>query len=33
MVILAYRAYVPDMYMHQMLSHLPADTPLLVFGS
>ena len=33
MVILAYRAYVPDMYMHQMLSHLPADIPLLIFGS
>ena len=30
LVILAYRAYVPDMYMHQMLSHLPADMPLLI---
>ncbi len=33
MVILAYRAYVPDMYMHQMLAHLPEDMPLLIFGS
>ena len=33
MVILAYRAYVPDMYMHQMLAHLPKDIPLLIFGS
>jgi len=33
LVILAYRAYVPDMYMHQMLSHLPEDMPLLILGS
>ena len=33
MVILAYRTYVPDIYMHQMLAHLPEDIPLLVFGS
>ena len=33
LVILAYRAYVPDTYMYQMLSHLPADLPLLLFGS
>ena len=32
-VILAYRAYVPDNYMHQTLSHLSSDIPLLVFGS
>jgi len=32
LVILAYRTYVPDSYIHQMLSHLPA-VPLLVFGS
>lgn len=33
MVILAYRTYVPDMYMHQMLAHLPDEIPLLIFGS
>ena len=32
LVILAYRTYVPDTYMHQMLSHLPQDLPLLVWG-
>jgi L-arabinose isomerase len=32
LVILAYRTYVPDTYMHQMLSHVPG-VPLLVFAS
>lgn len=32
LVILAYRTYVPDSYIHQMLSHIPG-VPLLVFGS
>ncbi len=31
-LILAYRTYVPDMYIHQLLSHLPG-VPMLVFGS
>jgi L-arabinose isomerase len=29
---LAYRAYTPDAYIHQLLSHLP-DVPLLLFAS
>ena len=32
LLILAYRTYVPDSYIHQLLSHLPG-VPLLVFGS
>jgi len=32
LLIMAYRAYVPDMFAHQMLSHIP-DVPLLFFAS
>ncbi len=31
-LILAYRSYIPDAYVHQLLSHLPG-IPLLVFAS
>jgi len=32
LLIMAYRTYVPDMFAHQMLSHIP-DVPLLFFAS
>ena len=32
LLILAYRTYIPDTYIHQMLSHLPS-VPLLLFAS
>ena len=32
LVILAYRTYIPDVYMHQLLSHL-SGVPLLLFAS
>jgi L-arabinose isomerase len=32
LLILAYRTYIPDAYVHQLLSHLP-DVPLLLFAS
>ncbi len=32
LLVLAYRTYVPDSYVHQLLSHVPG-VPLLVFGS
>jgi L-arabinose isomerase len=32
LIVLAYRTYIPDAYVHQVLSRLP-DVPLLVFAS
>ena len=32
LLILAYRTYIPDAYIHQLLSHLP-DVPILFFAS
>jgi len=33
MLILDYRTYLPDAYVHHMLSYIPRDVPLLFFAS